>query len=81
MVERGGGMKKDIEWLKKKIGTEMMYLEPNRADKWSDERYKTLRSNAKKLDKLDEPEEEIISILERQLFDEEEIEYVIDNIN
>ena len=74
-------MKKDIEWLKKKIGREMRLLEHNRADKWSDERYKTLRSNAKKLDKLDEPEEEIISILERQLFDEEEIEYVIDNIN
>ena len=62
----------------------MRLLEPNRTDKWSDERYKTLRSNAKKLDKLDkldELEEEIISILERQLFDEEEIEYAIDNIN
>ena len=63
-------MNKDIEWLKKKIGREMRLLEPNRADKWSDERYKTLRSVAQKLDKLDEPEEEIISILERQLFDE-----------
>lgn len=29
----------------------------------------------------EEPEEEIISLLERQLFTEEEIEYAIDNIN
>lgn len=29
----------------------------------------------------EEPEEEIVSLLERQLFTEEEIEYAIDNIN
>ena len=30
---------------------------------------------------LEEPEEEIISLLERQLFTEEEIQYAIDNLN
>lgn len=49
-------MKKDIEWLKKEIGTEMIELEPSRAEKWSDVKYQTLRSVAQKLDQLDEPE-------------------------
>lgn len=49
-------MKKDIEWLKKEIGTEMIELEPNRKERWSDIKYQTLRSVAQKLDQLDEPE-------------------------
>ena len=49
-------MKKNIEWLKKEIGTEMIQLEPNRAEKWSDVKYQALRSVAQKLDQLDEPE-------------------------
>ena len=49
-------MKKNIEWLKKEIGTEMIELEPNRKEKWSDVKYQTLRSVAQKLNQLDEPE-------------------------
>ena len=49
-------MKKDIEWLKKEIGTEMIQLEPNRAERWSDVKYQTLRSVAQKIYQLDEPE-------------------------
>lgn len=49
-------MRKDIEWLKKEIATEMMRLEPNRVERWSDVKYQTLRSVAQKLDQLDEPE-------------------------
>ena len=49
-------MKKDIEWLKKEIATEMIELEPNRKERWSDVKYQTLRSVAQKLDQLDEPE-------------------------
>lgn len=48
-------MKKGIEWLKKEIGTEMIELESNRAEKWSDVKYQALRSVAQKLDQLDEP--------------------------
>lgn len=49
-------MKKDIEWLKKEIATEMIELEPNRKEKWSDIKYQTLRSVAQKIHQLDEPE-------------------------
>ena len=49
-------MTKDIEWLKKEIGAEMIQLEPNRAERWSDVKYQALRSVAQKLDQLDEPE-------------------------
>ena len=49
-------MKKNIEWLKKEIATEMIELEPNRKERWSDVKYQTLRSVAQKLDQLDEPE-------------------------
>lgn len=49
-------MKKDIEWLKKEIGTEMIELEYKRAEKWSDVKYQALRSVSQKLDQLDESE-------------------------
>ena len=49
-------MKKDIEWLKKEIATEMIELEPNRKERWSDVKYQTLRSVAQKIHQLDEPE-------------------------
>ena len=49
-------MKKGIEWLKKEIATEMIQLEPNRKERWSDVKYQTLRSVAQKLDQLDELE-------------------------
>ena len=49
-------MQKDIEWLKKEIITEMLELEPNRKERWSDVRYQTLRSVAEKICQLDEPE-------------------------
>ena len=49
-------MKKGIEWLKKEIATEMIQLEPNRKERWSDVRYQTLRDVAQKIDQLDEPE-------------------------
>ena len=49
-------MKRDFEWLKGEIAKRMIELEPYRADKLRDERYKTLRSVAQKLNQLDEPE-------------------------
>ena len=49
-------MKKDIEWLKKEIGTEMIELEPIRKERWADVKYQTLRSVAQKIYQLDEPE-------------------------
>ena len=49
-------MKKDIAWLKKEIGTEMMQLEPNRKERWSDAKYQTLRNVCQKIYQLDEPE-------------------------
>ena len=49
-------MKKDIEWLKNEIGTEMIQLEPNRKERWSDVKYQTLRSVAQKINQLDERE-------------------------
>lgn len=49
-------MKKDIEWLKKEISTEMIELEPNRKERWSDVKYQTLRDVAQKIYQLDEPE-------------------------
>ena len=49
-------MKRDFEWLKEEIAKRMIELEPYRADKLRDERYKTLRSVAQKLNQLDEPE-------------------------
>ena len=49
-------MKKDIEWLKQEIGTEMIQLEPNRKERWSDVKYQTLRNVAQKIYQLDEPE-------------------------
>ncbi len=58
-------MKKDIEWLKQEIGTEMIQLEPNRKEKWSDVKYQTLRNVAQKIDQLDEPE-----VLSQQWIDE-----------
>ena len=47
---------KGLEWLKKEIGTEMIELEPDRKERWSDVRYQTLRDVAQKIDQLDEPE-------------------------
>ena len=49
-------MKKDIEWLKKEIATEMIELEHNRNKKDGDLKYQTLRSVAEKIYQLDEPE-------------------------
>lgn len=49
-------MRKDIEWLKKEIGAEMLQLEPNRNERWSDVKYQTLRSVAQKINELDKPE-------------------------
>lgn len=49
-------MKKDLNWLKKEIATEITELEPNRKEKWSDVKYQTLRSVAQKIHQLDEPE-------------------------
>ena len=49
-------MKKDIEWLKKEIATEMIELEPNRKEKLSDIKYQTLRSVAQKIYQLYELE-------------------------
>ena len=49
-------MKKDIEWLKKEVGTEMIELEIIRRQRWEDVKYKTLRSVVQKLNQLDEPE-------------------------
>lgn len=68
-------MKKDIEWLKKEIGTEMIQLEPNRAEKWSDVKYQALRSVAQKLDQLDEPE-----VTLNRTFDKK-IEWLVKTIN
>lgn len=53
-------MKKDIEWLKKEIATEMIELELNRKERWSDVRYQTLRNVAQKIYQLDEPEKPVI---------------------
>ena len=47
---------KNIEWLKKEMGTEMIQLEPNRKERWSDVKYQTLRSVAQKFNQLDEQE-------------------------
>lgn len=49
-------MKRDIEWLKKEIGTEMIELEPIRRERWADVKYQTLRSIGQKIYQLDEPE-------------------------
>lgn len=61
-------MKKDIEWLKQEIGTEMIQLEPNRKERWSDVKYQTLRNVAQKIDQLDEPE-----VLSQQWIDENKV--------
>lgn len=52
----GTEVKKDIEWLKEEIGTEMIQLEPNRKERWSDVKYQTLRNVAQKINQLDETE-------------------------
>lgn len=64
-------MKKNIEWLKKEIATEMIELEPNRKERWSDVKYQTLRSVAQKIYELDEPE---------VLSQEESINIVLDDL-
>ena len=58
-------MYKGIEWLKKEINTEMIELEPNRKERWSDVKYQTLRSVAQKIDQLDEPEVTLNSAFEK----------------
>ena len=64
-------MKKNIEWLKKEIATEMIELEPIRRERWADVKYQTLRDVAQKLDQLDEPE---------ALSKEESINIVLDDL-
>ena len=49
-------MKKDIEWLKDEILTDMRYLEGNRDIQQLDIKYQTLREVAQKINSLDEPE-------------------------
>ena len=49
-------MKKDIEWLKDEILTDMRYLEGNREIQQLDIKYQTLREVAQKINSLDEPE-------------------------
>lgn len=66
-------MKKDIEWLKKEIGTEMIELEPIRKERWSDVKYQTLRNVAQKINQLDEPE-----VLSQEWIDKHKYRY--DNI-
>lgn len=61
-------MKKDIEWLKKEIATEVIELEPNRNERWSDVKYQTLRSVAQKINQLDEPE-----VLSQEWIDENKV--------
>lgn len=67
-------MKKDIEWLKQEIGTEMIQLEPNRKERWSDVKYKTLRNVAQKIYQLDEPE-----VLSQEWIDEHKKSYTMED--
>ena len=79
-------MKKNIEWLKKEIATEMIQLEPNRVERWSDVRYQTLRDVAQKIDQLDEPEvlsqkwidEHATAVTYDEILDRTETAYVVD---
>ena len=79
-------MKKGIEWLKKEIATEMIQLEPNRKERWSDVRYQTLRDVAQKIDQLDEPEvlsqkwidEHATAVTYDEILDRTETAYVVD---
>ena len=66
-------MKKDIEWLKQEIGTEMIQLEPNRKERWSDVKYQTLRNVAQKIYQLDEPE-----VLSQEWIDEHKKSYTME---
>ena len=67
-------MKKDIEWLKQEIGTEMIQLEPNRKERWSDVKYQTLRNVAQKIYQLDEPE-----VLSQEWIDEHKKSYTMED--
>ena len=67
-------MKKDIEWLKQEIGTEMIQLEPNRKERWSDVKYQTLRDVAQKIYQLDEPE-----VLSQEWIDEHKKSYTMED--
>ena len=58
-------MKKDLNWLKNEIATEMIELEPNRKERWSDVKYQTLRSVAQKIYQLDKPEVTLNSAFEK----------------
>ena len=49
-------MKKDLEWLKEEILTDMQYLEGNREIQQLDIKYQTLREVVQKINSLDEPE-------------------------
>ena len=49
-------MKKDLNWLKDEILTDMRYLEGNREIQQLDIKYQTLREVAQKINSLDEPE-------------------------
>lgn len=79
-------MKKNIEWLKKEIATEMMQLEPNRKERWSDVKYQTLRDVAQKIYQLDELEvlsqkwidEHATAVTYDEILDQTEIVYVDD---
>ena len=68
------GMKKDIEWLKKEIATEMIELEPIRRERWADVKYQTLRSVAQKIYQLDEPE-----VLSQKWIDEHRKSYTMED--
>ena len=67
-------MKKDIEWLKQEIGIEMIQLEPNRKERWSDVKYQTLRNVAQKIYQLDEPE-----VLSQEWIDEHKKSYTMED--
>lgn len=79
-------MKKGIEWLKKEIATEMIQLEPNRKERWSDIRYQTLRDVAQKIDQINEPEvlsqkwidEHATAVTYDEILDRTETTYVVD---
>ena len=66
---------KDIEWLKKEIGTEMIQLEPNRKDRWSDVKYQTLRSIAQKINQLDKTETLSQEWIDDHTYHEEEYDF------
>ena len=66
---------KDIEWFKKEIAKEMIELEPNRKDRWTDVKYQTLRSIAQKINQLDKPETLSKKWIDDHTYHEEEYDF------